>query len=298
MWNAVLDAGKKHNLMVIAPAHHRRIQAGILSWGQDMDQQHNPFQCNLGYQVSLSGKGEWNKKTDYVGKAALEKMGTEIKAGKKPYKLQLVGLELGGKPILVYVINWVKKNGIKEIVLCVSYLHKTIEDYFGDGKKFGVKIEYAISSKPLATAGQLKTAEKFIDDTFVCVYGDSLFDFNLRKMIDVHKKKKSFATMSLCEHKTSIQYGVIDTNNNGKVLAWNEKPEIKSKINMGCYVMEPSMLNFIPKGKKYGMNYAIKKAMSKRKTVSSILVKKGFIDVGDKKTYEKLNMEYRKRDKI
>jgi aminomethyltransferase len=102
MWNAVLEAGKKHSLMVIAPAHHRRIQAGILSWGQDMDQQHNPFQCNLGYQVSLSGKGEWAKKGDYVGKAALEKMGAELKDGKKPYKLQLVGLELGGKPIEEY----------------------------------------------------------------------------------------------------------------------------------------------------------------------------------------------------
>ena len=102
MWNTVLEAGKKHNLMVIAPAHHRRIQAGILSWGQDMDHQHNPFQCNLGYQVSLSGKGEWNKKGDYVGKKALEAMGAEIKAGKKPYKLQLVGLELGGKPIEDY----------------------------------------------------------------------------------------------------------------------------------------------------------------------------------------------------
>jgi len=102
MWNAVLDAGKKHKLMVIAPAHHRRIQAGILSWGQDMDDQHNPFQCNLGYQISLSGKGEWNKKADYVGKSALEKMGAEIKDGKKPYKLQLVGFELGGKPIEEY----------------------------------------------------------------------------------------------------------------------------------------------------------------------------------------------------
>ena len=102
MWNAVLEAGKKHNLMVIAPAHHRRIQAGILSWGQDMDNQHNPFQCNLGYQVSLSGKGEWDKKGDYVGKKALEKMKADIKAGQKPYKLQLVGLELGGKPIEEY----------------------------------------------------------------------------------------------------------------------------------------------------------------------------------------------------
>ncbi|MBD42146.1 MAG: glycine cleavage system protein T [Pelagibacteraceae bacterium] len=102
MWNAVLDAGKKHNLMVIAPAHHRRIQAGILSWGQDMDNQHNPFQCNLGYQVSLSGKGEWNKTANYVGKEVLEKMKAELKAGNKPYKLQLVGMVLGGKPIEEY----------------------------------------------------------------------------------------------------------------------------------------------------------------------------------------------------
>jgi aminomethyltransferase len=76
-----------------------------------MDDQHNPFQCNLGYQVSLSGKGEWNKKANYVGKAALEKIGAEIKAGKKPYKLQLVGLELGGKPIEEYAPDfWLISN--------------------------------------------------------------------------------------------------------------------------------------------------------------------------------------------
>ena len=67
-----------------------------------MDHEHNSFQCNLGYQVSLSGKGEWNKKSDYVGKEALEKMKQQIKNGEKPYKLQLVGLELGGKPIEDY----------------------------------------------------------------------------------------------------------------------------------------------------------------------------------------------------
>ena len=102
MWNAVLEAGKKHSLMVIAPAHHRRIQAGILSWGQDMDNQHNPFQCNLGYQVSLSGKGEWNKSANYVGKEALEKMKTDLQSDTKPYKLQLVGMTFGGKPVEEY----------------------------------------------------------------------------------------------------------------------------------------------------------------------------------------------------
>jgi aminomethyltransferase len=111
MWNAVLRAGKKHKLMVIAPAHHRRIQAGILSWGQDMDQEHNPFQCNLGYQVSLSGKGEWNKQADYVGKEALHKIKEQLKNGDKPYKLQLVGLEMGGKPIEEYAPDfWLISN--------------------------------------------------------------------------------------------------------------------------------------------------------------------------------------------
>ena len=127
-------------------------------------------------------------------------------------------LPIGEKPILEHLINWTKKSGIKSVVLCVSYLKESIEDYFGDGEKFGVKIEYAISKKPLATAGQLKTAEEFIDDDFVCMYGDSIFNFSLRKMIKEHLRKKSFITMSLNEYITNLPYGVIQTSINGKVL--------------------------------------------------------------------------------
>jgi glycine cleavage system aminomethyltransferase T len=96
MWNAVLEAGKKHNLMVIAPAHHRRIAAGILSWGQDLDAETYPFQCNLGYQVPRK------KTADYIGKEALEAMRAKIEAGEKPYSNQLVGFVLGGKKIEEY----------------------------------------------------------------------------------------------------------------------------------------------------------------------------------------------------
>ncbi len=203
-------------------------------------------------------------------------------------------LPLGGKPILEHEIEWIKKNGIKEIILCVSYLRKKIEDYFGDGKKFGVKIEYAISSKPLATAGQLKTAEKFIDDTFVCLYGDSIYNFNLRNMIKQHKKSKSNITMSLYDYKYNLKYGVIDTKNSGKVISWNEKPEFSAKINIGCYVMEPEVLQLIPKNKPYGMDSVIRKILSKKMKVGSVISKKGFIDIGDKETYEKTNEEYKK----
>jgi len=201
-------------------------------------------------------------------------------------------LSLGEKPILEHLIDWTKKNGVKSVVLCVSYLRKTIEDYFEDGKRFGVNIEYAISNKPLATAGQLKTAEKFIDDTFVCIYGDSIFDFSLRNMIKQHSKKKAFVTMSLNEYKTKLPYGIIETSKNGKVLSWNEKPEIKANVNMGCYVMEPGILSFIPKNKPYGMDDVIKKAMNRKKLVSSFIIKKGFTDIGNKASYEKAYQDH------
>ncbi|WP_434360195.1 aminomethyl transferase family protein [Parasalinivibrio latis] len=96
MWYAVLDAGKKHNLRVIAPAHHRRIAAGILSWGQDIDQEITPFQCNLAYQVPR------NKDSDYIGKTALESHRAQLEAGDSPYTLGMVGLRLGGAEITDY----------------------------------------------------------------------------------------------------------------------------------------------------------------------------------------------------
>lgn len=201
-------------------------------------------------------------------------------------------LPLGKKPILEHIIEWNKKNGVKSFVLCVSYLRKTIEDYFGDGEKFGVNIEYAISNKPLATAGQLKTAEAFIDDTFVCAYGDSIFDFNLRTMIKQHKTKKAFVTMSLNEYKTNLEYGVIDVSKTGKVSSWKEKPEIKVNVNMGCYVMEPKVFSLIPKNKPYGMDDVIKKAIINKKSINSFITKNGFTDIGNKASYEKASKKY------
>ena len=96
MWNAVLEAGEEFGLMVIAPAHHRRIAAGILSWGQDLDHETSPFQVNLAYQVPR------NKAADYIGKEALEKQREMIDAGNPPFKMKMVGITLGGKEITDY----------------------------------------------------------------------------------------------------------------------------------------------------------------------------------------------------
>lgn len=96
VWYGVLEAGEKHNLKVTAVAHHRRIAAGILSWGQDVDQEVSPFQCNLAYQVPKDKEG------DYIGKAALEKARAQIDAGDSPYPLGMVGIVFGGEPVIDY----------------------------------------------------------------------------------------------------------------------------------------------------------------------------------------------------
>jgi len=100
MWNAVLKAGVKHELMVIAPAHHRRIAAGILSWGQDIDQETLPFQCNLAYQVPRK------KEADYIGKKKLEEVRAQIEAGNPPFKMKMVGITFGGLPVTDYASDF------------------------------------------------------------------------------------------------------------------------------------------------------------------------------------------------
>ncbi|RKT32074.1 aminomethyltransferase [Roseovarius halotolerans] len=96
MWYAVLGHGARFGLRVIAPAHHRRIAAGILSWGQDMDAETSPFQVNLAYQVPRK------KEADYIGRAALEAQRDRIEAGDYPFDLKLVGVKMGGAPITDY----------------------------------------------------------------------------------------------------------------------------------------------------------------------------------------------------
>ena len=204
-------------------------------------------------------------------------------------------LPLGEKPILEHLIEWTRKNNVRSIVLCVSYLRRTIEDYFEDGGRFGVNIEYAISNKPLATAGQLKSAESLLDESFVCMYGDSIFNFKLQDMIEQHTKRRSFITMSLHEYKSNLQYGVIETSKSGRVTNWNEKPENKVMINMGCYVMEPAALQYIPPNKPYGMDNVIKKAIKNKKYVDSFVTRSGFIDIGDKTSYKQAHQKYIQR---
>ena len=132
----------------------------------------------------------------------------------RPYTLFLPKpmLPLGDKPIIGHVINWIKKQNINEIIISSSYMNETIENYYGNGKKYNVKIKYVKSKKPLGTAGQLKNAEKYLKGSFLCLYSDSIFYFNINNAIKFHKKNKSIVTMILTEYETQLKYGMIEIN--------------------------------------------------------------------------------------
>jgi mannose-1-phosphate guanylyltransferase len=198
-------------------------------------------------------------------------------------------LPLADKPVLQYNIEWLRENGVKDVLISVGYLWKSIQDYFQDGEEFKVNIEYIRLSNPLGTAGQLKEVESYLDSRFICIYGDSVYDFNLKEIIENHIKNNALATMVLKNYKTSLKYGFIETDNSGLVLNWREKPEFEGFINIGCYIMEPKFLKYIPKKKMYGMDLAFKSALEAKEKVYGHVTHGEFIDIGDMETYEESN---------
>jgi len=206
-------------------------------------------------------------------------------------------LPLGNKPLLEYLVEWVKRlKNIDEVIICVSYLHRSIEDYFEDGGRFGIKISYARSERPLATAGQLKTAEKMLNGRFLCLYGDSIYDFDLGKMVHEHEESKAFLSMALMKYKTRLKYGFIDADEEANIVtAWREKPEVEGLINIGCYIMEKELLGMIPASSTIGMDKIVKDVISQKKIVKAFTIDSGFLDIGDKRSYLDAYKKYVKK---
>ncbi len=214
----------------------------------------------------------------------------------RPYTLLLPKpmLPVGPKPILEHIIDWLKENGIEEIIVSTGYLGKTIQEYFGNGRDWGVSIQYASSPHPLGIAGQLKSAEDKLRGRFICVYGDAILDVDLKKAIKYHNSKGALATVVLMKYSTNLKYGFLETDGSGLITEWKEKPAISGYINVGCYVMEKEFLKLIPPGKMYGMREAFGSAMKKGR-VYGLRMRGHFTDIGDTKAYRVANEEFTKR---
>jgi len=214
----------------------------------------------------------------------------------RPYTLLLPKpmLPVGPRPILEHIIDWLQKNGIGDVIITTGYLGKTIQEYFGSGKDWGVKIQYAASPHPLGIAGQLKSAENKVRGRFVCVYGDAILEMDLKKLIGFHSVHSALATIALMKYSTNLKYGFLETDSKGLITEWKEKPQISGYINVGCYVMEKDFLRFIPPNQMYGMREAFDEAMRHGK-VYGVRMEGSFTDIGDTKSYREANDEFTKK---
>jgi mannose-1-phosphate guanylyltransferase/phosphomannomutase len=159
------------------------------------------------------------------------------------------------KPIAEHIINLLKRHGITDIIITLYYLPHVIQNYFGDGREFGVNITYAVEEKmPLGTAGCVKAIESLLDDTFVVISGDSLTDIDLTKALAYHKEKKAKASIVLKRVPNPLEFGVVITDDDGRIRRFLEKPSMSEvfsdTINTGTYVLEPEVLALLPADKE------------------------------------------------
>jgi len=166
-----------------------------------------------------------------------------------------VMVPIGGKPLLEHHLELFRRQGIREIIVNVHYLPEKITTYFGDGSKFGVTITYSPEPELLGTAGAVKKMEQELrQGTFIVFYGDNLVKVDFAPLIEFHQRRRALATMALFESTEPWTGGVVETDADGRVARFVEKPERKqvstNLISAGIFILHPQVLEAIPAGRR------------------------------------------------
>ena len=153
-------------------------------------------------------------------------------------------LEVGGKPMLQHIIEKARADGFQNFVISLHYLGHMVEDHFGDGRKYGVRIDYLREDKPLGTAGCLSLLPKIPELPFIVTNGDVLTDIHYNEFLDFHNRYEASATMAVRQHEIQNQFGVVRTKG-VEIEGFEEKPIYRSHVNAGIYVLEPCALKHL-----------------------------------------------------
>ncbi|MBP7140193.1 MAG: NTP transferase domain-containing protein [Caldisericia bacterium] len=198
---------------------------------------------------------------------------------------------IANKPILYHIIKLLKKNGIKDLIIILYHQPELIKDYFKDGEKFGVNIKYIISDEDLGTCGATALAKEYLKDDFLVISGDILTDFNLSEIINFHMKKKSIATITLTRVSNPLQYGIVITTEDGKIVRFLEKPSwgevFSDTINTGIYILNPKIFDFVPEKKEFDFSKNLFPLLLKKELPIFGYISSGYWkDIGNVKEYK------------
>ena len=200
------------------------------------------------------------------------------------------------KSVMAHILDLLKQYGITEIVVTLRYMAGVIQDHFEDGSNFGVHLSYVVEENPLGTAGSVRNAAPYLDDTFLVISGDALTDFNLAEIIQAHRERQALASLTLTRVPDPLEFGVIVTNEEGRITQFQEKPSwgeiISDTVNTGIYVLEPEVLDLIPADSPFDFSRDLfPRMLSDRLPAYGYIAEGYWCDIGNVEEYRRANAD-------
>ena len=196
-------------------------------------------------------------------------------------------IPVGNRYVIEYVIDYLRSNNIKDIVMLVSHNElELIRNHLQDGERFGVNVEYSVAER-IGTAGAVGAAKDILDDTFLVYYGDVLTNMDLAEMIQFHKKKKAVCTLAMST-AVPIDYGVCKVDENSRVIYFEEKPVLKEyPVSMGVDIFEKEVLAYCEPNMDIAQQI-IPRLLADSKAVYAYVTEKRHYDIGTFKSLEEV----------
>jgi len=195
-------------------------------------------------------------------------------------------LPVAGKPMLEHILERAKAEGFSNFIISIRYLGKMIEDYFGDGEKWGININYLREDQPLGTAGALSLLAPVPTDPFIITNGDVLTDIRYGELLDFHVLNNADATMAVRQYEWQHPFGVVETNGID-ITGFEEKPIYRSHVNAGIYALKPSTLKYLVHGQHCDMPTLFRNLQSAGERTIVYPMHEPWLDVGQPSDYAK-----------
>lgn len=200
-------------------------------------------------------------------------------------------LPIGGRPILEHIVEQFRAAGIRKVNFAIHYKGKMIQDYFGDGSRFGISVGYTEEDQPLGTAGALRSLKDF-DEPILVINGDILSRMDFNAFFDFHKEHDAQMTVAVRLHEVSVPYGLVETDGVA-VTGLTEKPVIRHFVNAGIYLLNPEVRSYIPMDRRFDMTDLIERLVEEKCTVVSFPILEYWLDVGRHADYEQAQEDVR-----
>lgn len=197
-------------------------------------------------------------------------------------------LNIGSKPILELIMENFIENGYRNFYFSINYRANMIQEYFKDGSDWGVNITYILENKRMGTAGALSMLPEKPNQPMIVMNGDILTKFNFNQLMEFHKVQGSKATMCVRDYSIQIPYGVVQIEDQ-RLTGIVEKPTQSYYISAGIYVLDPIVLDFIPKDDYFDMPDLFQKLITEKTTTFTFPLRDYWIDIGNKVDYDKAN---------